>query len=117
MLFEITRTSCRSGERPCKKCVPIKLTRVETIILKNPEEFDEKFSSTEGRWLEIGANHRVNKQGFITRDREEGTYSIEINSLEELMNFFNEINGEIVLRKSYIDEKTPCLEIYDDYRE
>lgn len=118
MLFEVTRTSCWNNERPCEKCSPIKLTRVETRTLKTPEEFDAKFSKTEGRWLEVGSNHRVDKQGFITRDREEqDTYGIELNSLEELMNFLNEINEEIVLQKSYIDKKTPCLEIYDDYRE
>ena len=26
------------------------------------------------------------------------------------------VNEEIVLRKSWIDNRTPCLEIYDDYR-
>ena len=72
----------------------------------------------EGKWLKVGSNHRVDNRGFITRDREEqDTYGIEINSLEELMNFFNEVNEEIVLQKSYIDKKTPCLEIYDSYRE
>ena len=52
----------------------------------------------------------------IHRD-EKDTYGIEINSLEELMDFFNKVNEEIVLRKSWIDNKTPCLEIYDTYRE
>ena len=41
----------------------------------------------------------------------------EINSLEELMDFMDEVNESIVLRESWIDSKTPCLEIYDDYRE
>ena len=118
MLFEVTRTSYWNNERPCEKCVPIKLIRVETRTLKTPEEFDAKFSKMEGKWLKVGSNHRVDNRGFITRDREEqDTYGIEINSREELMNFFNEVNEEIVLQKSYIDKKTPCLEIYDSYRE
>ena len=117
-LFEVRRTSGLADECPYEKCIPIKLTRVETRTLKTPEEFDAKFSKREGKWLEIGSNHRVDKQGFITRDREEeDAYGIEINSLEELMDFFNKVNEKIVLRKSWIDNKTPCLEIYDDYRE
>ena len=118
ILFEVRRTSGWNDKCPYEKCIPIKLTRVETRTLKTPEEFDAKFSKREGKWLEDGTNHRVNKQGFITRDRDEkDTYGIEINSLEELMEFFNKVNEEIVLRKSWIDDRTPCLEIYDDYRE
>ena len=118
ILFEVRRTSNWNDECPYEKCIPIKLTRVETRTLKTPEELDAKFSKREGKWLEVGSNHRVDKQGFITRDRDEkDTYGVEINSLEELMDFFNKVNEEIVLRKSCIDNKTPCLEIYDDYRE
>lgn len=39
----------------------------------------------------------------------------KINLLEELLGFLEEIGGEIVLRKFWIDWQTPCLEIYDDY--
>ena len=118
ILFEVRRTSGLADRSPYEKCIPIKLTRVETRTLKTPEEFDAKFSKREGKWLEVGSNHRVDKQGFITRDREEeDTYGIEINSLEELMNFMDEVDEEIVLQKSWIDKETPCLEIYDDYRE
>ena len=84
ILFEVRRTSCWTDEYPYEKCIPIKLTRVETRTLKTPEEFDAKFSKREGKWLEVGSNHRVDKRGFITRDRDEkDTYGIEINSLEE----------------------------------
>ena len=118
MLFEVTTTSCLNGKSPYEKCVPIKLTITDTRMLKTPEEFDTEHSDREGKWLEVGTNHRVNEQGFITRDKGEiDTYGIEINSIEELMNFFNDVNEEIVLRKSFIDKKTPCLEIYDTYRE
>ena len=118
ILFEVRRTSCWTDEYSYEKCIPIKLTRVETRTLKTPEEFDAKFSKREGKWLEVGSNHRLDKRGFITRDREEeDAYGIEINSLEELMDFFNEVKEEIVLQKSWIDKETPCLEIYDTYRE
>lgn len=44
-------------------------------------------------------------------------YGIEINSLEELIKFYNNVKSEVVIRSSWTDNSTPCLEIYDDYRE
>ena len=67
---------------------------------------------------------KENTEKIWNESRENGeendvvVYGVEkINSLEELMDFFNKVNEEIVLRKSWIDNRTPCLEIYDDYRE
>lgn len=119
MLFEVIRTSYPYWENKCphEKCYPIKLTRVETAPFTTPEEYDQRYSRTRGMWLKIGKNHRVNERGFITRDVELDTYGIELNSLEELMDLFADVNENIVLQKSWFDNKTPCLEIYDDYRE
>ena len=44
-------------------------------------------------------------------------WGIEIGSLEGLMDFAKTVGEELVLRTSWIDYKTPCIEIYDDYRE
>lgn len=41
--------------------------------------------------------------------------TIEVNTLEELINFTNKY-GSVVLRKDYNDEGF-CIELYDDYRE
>lgn len=118
MIFQVTRTSNWGDEKPFKDCIPIKLTRVETRTLRTPEEFDMKFGMREGKWIEKGTNHRVDARGYITRDRElVDEWGIEINSLEELMKFQETVGEELVLRNSWIDNKTPCIEIYDDYRE
>lgn len=86
--------------------------------MRTPEEFDAKFGKREGRWLENGTNHRINEDGYITRDDGlKETWGIEINSLEELMAFKKEVGEDIVISTSYIDKTTPVLEIYDDYRE
>lgn len=117
MIFQVTRTSMFEG-KPWKDCIPIQLTRVESRTFHTPEEFDKKFSEREGKWLEKGTNHRINARGYITRDMElVNEWGIEINSLEELMNFQKEVGTNLVLETSYIDGKTPCIEIYDDYRE
>lgn len=42
---------------------------------------------------------------------------IKISSLKELMDFKKAVDEELVLTTSGIDKKTPCIEIYDDYRE
>ena len=118
MIFQITRTSNWGDEKPFKDCIPIKLTRVETRTLRTPEEFDMKFGMREGKWIEKGTNHRVDARGYITRDRElVDAWGIEINSLEELMKFQETVGEELVIQTSWIDNKTPCIEIYDDYRE
>ena len=117
MIFQAIRTSAWE-EKPWDNCIPIQLTRVETRTLHTPEEFDMRFGKREGKWLEKGTNHRINARGYITRDMElvDG-WGIEINSLEELMGFQEAVGEELILRTSWIDNKTPCIEIYDDYRE
>lgn len=47
----------------------------------------------------------------------EDYWGIEINTIEELMKFKKHMNEDLILSVSYIDHKTPCIEIYDDYRE
>ena len=124
MIFQVVRTSQRYrtsqwyDEKPFKYCIPIKLTIVETRTFRTPEQFDDKFGDREGKWLNRGTNHRVDARGYITRDMGfEDAWGIEINSLEELMDFQEAVGEELVLNTSRIDNKTPCIEIYDDYRE
>ena len=118
MIFQVVRTSNWGDGKPFEDCIPIKLTRVETRTLHTPEEFDNKFGTREGKWIENGTNHRVDARGYITRDRElVDEWGIEINSLEELMKFQETVGKELVIQTSRIDNKTPCIEIYDDYRE
>ena len=118
MIFQVVRTSQWDDEKPFKDCIPIKLTMVETRTLSTPEEFDKKFGDREGKWLNRGTNHRVDARGYIARDMGfKDSWGIEINSLEELIDFQEAVGAELVFGISMIDNKTPCIEIYDDYRE
>ena len=84
---------------------------------RTPEEYDERLAKRDGKWLSFGTNHRI-ENGRIVRDAgTEDVWGIEINSLEELMAFKKEVGEELVIGISYLDERTPSLEIYDDYRE
>lgn len=115
MIFEVRRTSLWSDKSPYEKCIPLNLTRVDERCFKSFEEYDNRFSD---KWTDTGTNHRVLSNGNIARDiGVENCFGIEINSLEELMKFYADVGSEVVLRKSWVDNKTPCLEIYDDYRE
>ena len=119
MLFEVVRTSIRGDELPHPRCKMISLTRVEKFKHKSAAEFDnELWGTPTPQWLKVGTNHRYDKDGCIMRDNgTRETWGIEINSLEKLLDFWHSTEEEIVLRVSWIDETTPCLEIYDDYRE
>ena len=46
-----------------------------------------------------------------------GAWGIEINSVEELMKFKEMADEEIIITTSPQNNKTPTIEIYDDYRE
>lgn len=117
MLFQITRTSMWDDEKPHEKCMPITLINVDQRTFKSPEEYDKRLAKMDGNWFSKGSNHRITEKG-IARDM--GPYpawGIEINSLEELMNFKEIVGEELILCTSYTDYTTPMIEIYDDYRE
>ena len=82
------------------------------------EEFDKRHGKTQGAWLSIGTNHRFNNKGYITRDLGEiDSWGMEINTLEELMEFKNRVGEELVIGRSFSNPEFPMIEIYDDYRE
>lgn len=117
MLFQVTRVSTWNNEKPYDKCIPIELTRTEVKNFKSFEAYD-KASGVQGKWLSVGKNHRVTEEGYIARDFEfDGLWGIELNSLEDLLNFKEEVGEDIILSTSVTDNKTPCLIIYDDYIE
>lgn len=118
MIFEVIRTSDISGKKiPYEKCIRIKLKLVDRRNFLTPELYDRCKASNCKKWFDEGENHRI-EDGCILRDiGEKETWGMEINALEELLNFINETGEEVIISKSYIDYRTPCLEIYDDYRE
>lgn len=119
MKFIIKRTSGRANSSPCAEAKEEQVVRTETRTFHSPEEFDKKFANREGKWLSVGTNHRIGKNGYICRDREMmDVWVIEINSIEELVALSRKY-GEIIIAGHYFDinDEYPTLEIYDDYRE
>lgn len=117
MIFQVTRVSIWNNEKPYDKCFPITLVRTEVSKFRSVEAYDNA-SGVQGKWLSVGKNHRITEEGHIARDFEiEELWGVELNSLEDLLNFKKEVGEDIILSTSVTDNKTPCLEIYDDYRE
>jgi hypothetical protein len=104
-------------EKPYEGCIPITLINVDRRGFKSPEEYDERLAERYGSWFSQGTNHRIVKNGIARDIGTKTVWGLEVNSLEELMNLKDEVGEELILRVSYIDYKTPMIEIYDDYRE
>ena len=116
MKFIVKRASQWGDAKPCDEVNNEAIIYVDTRCLFSPEEYNERHIG-ERKWLEAGSNHRYNSKGYIQRDR--GTvdvWIIEINTLDELINFINKY-GPIVIRDYNGNENYKEILIYDDYIE
>ena len=95
-----------------------KYTKIEVRTCSTFEEFDKRFSKMEGTWLSKGVNHKTSK-GRIQREFPNGAegYFIEINSIEELLEFQREVRSELIITSAIDNESIPAIEIYNYYRE
>ena len=118
MEFIVRRASEWDDEKsPCEEARRDSIVCVETRTIHTPEEFDVRFANREGKWLSVGANHRVDKNGWITRDNGMiDVWFVEINTLDELMKFCEKY-GDIVITNSIRNETYKKILIYDDYIE
>ncbi len=117
MEFLLTSTSGGVEER-IPNAVIKKYTKVEVRYCSTFEEFDKRFSRIEGSWFSKGVNHKMSK-GRIQREfpnSEEGHF-IEINSIEELLEFQRKVGSELIITSATNNESIPAIEIYNYYRE
>jgi hypothetical protein len=121
MLFQVERTSRRLDDgKPCPEAREDTIERWDRRTFKSPEEHDERFPHQP--WYSKGTDHQIvygprgGAQGIKRRMEDARAWYVEIGSLEALMTFRAK-HGEVILKTSDEDERTPTLEIYDDYRE
>ena len=95
-----------------------KYTKREVRCCSTFEEFDKRFSRIEGSWLSEGVNHKTSK-GRIQREFPNGAegHFIEINSIEELLEFQRKVGSELIITSATNNESIPAIEIYNYYRE
>ena len=118
MIFEIKRVSDMfSSKKPYGKCSEIEITETEKTPYKSFEEYNEK-SGMKLKWTQRGTNHRVLEDGCIARDfGKKKVYTMEINSLEELIAFKNDVSHEVIIYDSEIENIEFGIKIYDAYLE
>ena len=65
-----------------------------------------------------GVNHKTSK-GRIQREFPNGAegHFIEINSIEELLEFQKKVGNELIITSAIDNESIPAIEIYNNYRE
>lgn len=117
MEFLLTSTS-GWVENQIPNAVIKKYTKIQVRGCSTFEEFDERFSRIEGNWLSEGVNHKTSK-GRIQREFPNGAegHFIEINSIEELLEFQKKVGHELVITSAIDNESIPAIEIYNNYRE
>lgn len=98
MLFEINKASTDSRETPCENCVPMFI------------EIPSNTSDYELNAIKEFYDNRISN-GIVR------VWGIEINSPEDLMKLEETVGYPLILCRSYVDDKTPCILIYDDYIE
>lgn len=117
MEFLLTSTSW-GVEKQIPNAIIKKYKKVEVRNVSSFEEFDKRFSWMEGNWLSKGVNHKMSK-GRIQREFPNGAegHFIEINSIEELLEFHKKVGSELIITSAINNESIPVIEIYNDYRE
>ncbi len=117
MKFVVTRTSSWHNEKPpCEGAKKERVDRIETRTCSE-EDFDRKFSSSEGLWRSKGCDHSVTDEGYIKRIHKDdvGVWMVDFSDLDSLMSFYHE-HGNLVIDSCW-SSGLPQVEIYDDYRE
>ena len=117
MEFLLTSTIGRV-ENQIPNAIIKKYKKVEVRGFSSFEEFDKRLSWMEGNWLSKGVNHKTSK-GRIQREFPNGAegHFIEINSIEELLEFQKKVGNELIITSAIDNESIPAIEIYNNYRE
>ena len=117
MEFGIDRTSDREN-KPCEGAYKKKFDYVDRRICKTIEEFDSNPRLTgNGKFRSKGINHKQTKNGIErTFPNDCEGWFIEINTLEELLEFEKE-HGDLVISRNWQNHYIMQITIYDGYIE
>lgn len=114
MKFLISRTSEWGDKQPYKNAYLETFARIDERVVDDPSKLNYK--PDRENWYSNGSNHRV-ENGHIKRDFVSEGWFINLNSLEELLEFKKEVGEDIVIQDSWMNDGILEIEIYDTYRE
>ena len=114
MKYQVRRTNSYEGQ-PCPEAYEDAYIRFDVRTADDPAKIPRHRNQPTDWWYSEGRNHRV-EHGRIVRDFDARGWFVDINSLEELMAFYQR-HGRIIIFPSWDNYTIPCIEIYDDYRE
>ncbi|RPF54783.1 hypothetical protein [Abyssicoccus albus] len=113
--FIVKRASSLSGSLPpIENCRREEVAYISIRTLPSFEDFDKKYERTEGRWIDNGWGHCVNKRGYIQRYEKRECWVVEVETLDDIM-FMVEDYGDIIV--GYSEYVLPVITIYDYYVE
>ena len=110
MKFKIDRASSFIDPK-VEGAILEKVTRIDYRTVSTLEEARKSRWGKE--WFGGGSNHREEK-GMVARDIEDTIYTIEIGSLEDLLEFIGKEEAIVIDLADYKEVKAKIL-IYDDY--
>jgi len=115
MRFLVERTSEWNDEShpPCPEATLRDYIYIDERTKDDPAKI-HVFERNPQKWYAEGQNHRV-EAGHIKRDFLKTAWFVDIESLEELLDFVARYGKLIVAEANFADEL--YLEIYDAYRE
>ncbi len=116
MKFIVTRVSLYGDEeiKSCSNAIKEKIIYTDIRTVSKSEDVPA-YKGRSDWWYKEGANHRLIDNN-IARDLEKEEWFIEISSLEELMNFIEDV-GKIIIRNHFKYTSFKEIKIYDDYIE
>lgn len=114
MKFIVERTSTWGNGKPCALVKKETLLCIDERVVNDPLKITS-MGTSDGWWYNKGKNHRV-EHGHIKRDFDWDVWTIELNTLEELLQFRKDY-GRIVIEPHPFNPGYLRLEIYDDWRE
>lgn len=112
MKFKITRTSTCRNEKPCDEAQEVEMEYIDFRTLPKEEmikKFSKRFNDYTNKTLRDGTKGCYKVQGS------EKAFTIEINSIDELIRFTDKYGSIIIIPKE--DIELPEIEIYDTWRE
>lgn len=116
MKYIVERTGYVREKQPCEEAYQDVHYVVERFKWAQ-DDFSLKHQNLNRKWQDVETAYQITKEGqIVKRIAQEERWTIELNSLEDLMRFIDKY-GQVVINTGQGTTESPVIEIYDDWRE